>query len=67
MARKTVKKSKAGSRMLPLLHSGAAGVDIGAEEIFVAVPADRAAESVRSFGTFTRDLHDSPIGCRHVE
>jgi transposase len=35
----------------------AAGVDIGAEEIFVAVPADRDAESVRSFDTFTRDLY----------
>ena len=43
--------------MLPLLHPGAAGIDIGAEEIFVAVPADRATDSVRSFGTFTRDLH----------
>lgn len=58
MARKSVKKSKATSRMLPLLHPDAAGVDIGAEEIFVAVPADRDAESVRSFGTFTRDLHE---------
>lgn len=57
MARKPVRKSKAVSRMLPLLHPDAAGLDIGAEEIFVAVPADRAADSVRSFGTFTRDLH----------
>ena len=44
--------------MLPVLHPDAAGVDIGAEEIFVAVPADRAADPVRSFGTFTRELHD---------
>jgi transposase len=58
MARKTVKKSKASSRMLPLLHPDAAGVDIGAEEIFVAVPADRATDPVRSFGTFTRNLHE---------
>lgn len=57
MARKTVKKRTACSRMLPLLQPDAAGVDIGAEEIFVAVPTDRAPESVRSFGTFTRDLH----------
>lgn len=57
MARKSVKKGKAGSRMLPLLHPDAAGIDIGAEEMFVAVPADRATESVRSFATFTRDLH----------
>jgi hypothetical protein len=43
--------------MLPVMHADAAGVDVGAEEVFVAVPADRATEPVRSFGTFTRDLH----------
>ena len=43
--------------MLSGMHPDAAGVDIGAEEIFVAVPADRDVESVRSFDTFTRDLH----------
>jgi transposase len=58
MARKSAQKSKGGSRILPVLHPDAAGVDIGAEEIFVAVPADRAADPVRSFGTFTRDLHE---------
>jgi hypothetical protein len=42
--------------MLPVMHPDAAGVDIGAEEIFVAVPAERDADPVRSFGTFTRDL-----------
>jgi transposase len=34
-----------------------AGIDIGAAELFVAVPPDRAEESVRSFNTFTEDLH----------
>src|SRR5271169_3078663 len=57
MARKSAQKKEGSSRMLPVLHPDAAGVDIGAEEIFVAVPADRAADAVRSFGTFTRDLH----------
>ena len=52
MARKIVRKSTAGSRMVPLLHPDAGGIDIGAEEIFVAVPADRASDFVRSFGTF---------------
>jgi transposase len=32
------------------------GVDMGANEIWVAVPADRAENSVRKFGAFTRDL-----------
>lgn len=58
MARKSAQKSKGGSWMLPVMHPDAAGVDIGAEEIFVAVPADRAADPVRSFGTFTRELHE---------
>ena len=34
-----------------------AGIDIGATELFVAVPPDRAEESVRSFNAFTEDLH----------
>src|SRR5438874_3379003 len=44
-------------RHLPELKPNAAGVDMGAREIFVSVPADRDAESVRSFPTFTEDLH----------
>ncbi len=44
-------------RHLPELKPNAAGVDMGAREIFAAVPADRDTESVRSFPTFTEDLH----------
>ena len=33
-----------------------AGLDIGASEIWVAVPADRDPTPVRSFSTFTPDL-----------
>jgi transposase len=59
MAKKGTRKSKGkGGRMLPVLQADAAGIDVGAEEVFVAVPADRSAEPVRSFGTFTRDLHE---------
>jgi hypothetical protein len=42
--------------MLPIMNPDAAEIDIGAEEIFVAVPPDRDIDSVRRFGTFTRDL-----------
>jgi len=35
----------------------AAGLDIGAEEIYACVPADRDEPSVRAFHTFTADLH----------
>jgi transposase len=42
---------------LPRLNPDAAGLDIGAEEIWACVPAGRAAQAVRAFGTFTPDLH----------
>jgi hypothetical protein len=35
----------------------AAGIDVGATEPWVAVPADRDEQSVRRFGTFTADLY----------
>jgi transposase len=40
----------------PVLETNAAGIDIGAREIFVAVPPDRDEHPVRAFGTFTEDL-----------
>lgn len=39
------------------LNLNAAGLDIGSDEIYACVPEDRGAESVRCFGTFTKDLH----------
>lgn len=42
---------------LPRINPDAAGVDIGEAEIVACVPADRATEPIRSFGTFTPDLH----------
>ncbi len=42
--------------MLPLLHPDAAGIDIGATEIYVAVPTERDHEPVRAFQTFTDEL-----------
>jgi transposase len=40
----------------PVLEPNAAGIDIGAREIFVAVPSDRDENPVRVFSTFTADL-----------
>ena len=51
------RKGKRRCDHLPVLHPDAAGIDIGASELFVAVPADREADSVRSFATFTQDLN----------
>ncbi len=39
------------------IHPHAAGIDIGAEELVVAVPVDHDDEPVRSFSTFTEDLY----------
>ncbi|MGH9557451.1 MAG: IS110 family transposase [Terriglobales bacterium] len=55
--RKNKKETKSNNAMLPVMRPDAAGIDIGATEIFVAVPVDRAAENVRSFPTFTQDLY----------
>lgn len=40
----------------PILEKNAAGIDIGAREIFAAVPPDRDNNPVRVFATFTEDL-----------
>ncbi len=42
---------------LPPLNLNAAGIDVGSAEHHVAVPGDRDAEPVQSFGSFTGDLH----------
>lgn len=51
------KRAKKRCEELPILHPDAAGIDVGASELFVAVGADRDPHPVRSFPTFTRDLN----------
>jgi len=52
------RKIKAKSNhQLPTLHPHAAGIDIGATQIQVAVPCDADLKPVRTFSTFTDDLH----------
>jgi transposase len=41
---------------ISVVHPHAAGLDIGSEEIWVAVPVDSGPEPVRPFGTTTPDL-----------
>lgn len=43
--------------VLQQINLNAAGLDIGAAEIWVSVPADRAEAAVRVFPNFTVDLH----------
>jgi transposase len=71
---KRPKSLHAASQASPPLHHpqpDAAGIDIGATEIWVAVPADRTPEPVRRFGAFTQDLeaivqHLKACGIRSV-
>ena len=51
------KRGKRRFDTLGILHPDAAGIDVGASELYVAVSADRDPEPVRSFPTFTRDFH----------
>lgn len=50
-------KKRARARPIPVVNPNAAGIDIGATEIYVAVPVGRHPEAVRCFPTFTEDLH----------
>jgi transposase len=59
MSRKhKTKRSKPADRRegIPVLNPDAAGMDIGAMEIYVAVPTDRDSQPVQCFGTFTGEL-----------
>ena len=51
------KRKEKQERRSVVLEPDAAGIDIGAEEIYVAVPPDRDEESPRRFSSFTGDLH----------
>ena len=55
MARKKVQSRN--DRTMPMVHPNAAAIDVGATLLMAAVRADRSSEPVRSFGTFTTDLH----------
>ena len=43
---------------LTITNPDAAGIDVGSQVHYVAVPEDRAEESVRSFGAFTAQLDE---------
>jgi transposase len=52
-----LRKPQTTSPTVPhILQPNAAGVDIGATEIYIAVPADRDSQPVRCFPTFTAHL-----------
>jgi transposase len=51
------KRGEKRERRSVVLEPYAAGIDIGAEEIYVAVPPDRDEEPTRRFSSFACDLH----------
>lgn len=56
MARRAKKGAKVDTG-LPVVHRSAAGLDVGATFHVVAVPATMDSEPIRSFKSFTADLH----------
>ena len=54
---KTTRRKKPSTRTLGQVHPNAAGLDVGATFHVAAVPPDRDPEPVRSFKSFTGDLH----------
>src|SRR5436309_1094881 len=50
-------KPRVSPSVLERINPNVAGIDCGSAEHFVAVPPDRDATPVRSFSTFTTDLH----------
>ena len=59
MAKRKQKKRKSGVENLHVIQPNSAGIDIGASEIYVAVPGDHSDDPVRRFDTFTDDLHEA--------
>ncbi len=54
--KKAVNEQQDWSVNLHVVHPNAAGIDIGNESHYVAVPPDRDTEPVRHFACFTEDL-----------
>jgi transposase len=50
------KRTPSSQTPVSIVHPDAAGIDIGSERHFVAVPADRDPRPVREFRSFTADL-----------
>jgi transposase len=52
-----MRKEKNKAKALRVCHPDAAGIDIGSDTHWVAVPPERDDQPVRPFSTFTADLH----------
>jgi transposase len=50
-----VRKASRRLEQVDIVHPNAAGLDIGAREMYGCLPPERAGETVKVFGTFTPD------------
>jgi transposase len=50
------KKGRSALNAMTLINPDAAGIDIGSEENWVAIPADRTEEPIKKFGAFSCDI-----------
>ena len=57
MARRRHRRTGRRRAQPEIVHPEAAGLDVGATAIYVAVRADRGSPAIRNFPTFTTDLH----------
>ena len=57
MARRRSRKGRHARGRFSTVHSDAAGIDVGARSHVVAVAPDRDTEPVRTFQSFTQELH----------
>ena len=57
MEKSKKQRGRSPRRLLVPMNPDAAGIDVGATFHVVAVPPGRADETVRSFRSFTGDLH----------
>ena len=55
MPKKQTKRCSTGAAIM-VIQPDAAGIDVGATEMYVAVPEDRDPQPVRCFAAFTPDL-----------
>ena len=54
--KKAAARGQAKEGLFEVINPGAAGIDVGASEMWVCVPGENDRERVRSFGTDTVEL-----------
>ena len=57
--RETMRKVQSNDLSLEVVHPNAAGIDIGNQSHYVAVPPDRDNQPVRCFGCTTAELREA--------